>query len=339
MIPCISSAPSSSLTPIFDSSSRNPSAYSTSSVTSSARASCLATGKPAAARRANWPTTGSSARELRMMPSPDCSSASSAMKNRWSLSIAASRSAFDRSSGFRLPNASTGLPAFRSRRARSNRSSTCFCGAISATSSASTRSITTWSTVDFPLLLRSAETRTACTISSIAWFEMLPRCVRSTPANRRAACSSVVASSARITGSTASGAFDRPRPAASRAATSLLPSASSSAFTADAPPPAGILSMASFCAATFLLFASAPNGFASDSGMRAPRSVSTADCATAMSLPFASSMSCSITFSVPLASLCATSRRSAATAASRIGRGSSSLVNSTSSFCVLGRAR
>ena len=58
-------------------------------------------------------------------------------------------------------------------------------------------------------------------------------------------------------GSTASGAFARPRAAASRAVGSSPPSASTSALTADAPPPAGSRSIASFCAATFFDFASA----------------------------------------------------------------------------------
>jgi hypothetical protein len=54
--------------------------------------------------------------------------------------------------------------------------------------------------------------------------------------------------------------------------------------------------------------------------------VSTAACATATSSPSASSISASIAFSVPRASLAATIRLRAAIAASRIGRGCSAPV-------------
>ncbi|MCX5741686.1 MAG: hypothetical protein NT062_04200 [Proteobacteria bacterium] len=111
-------------------------------------------------------------------------------------------------------------------------------------------------------------------------------------------------------------------------------------MTADAPPPAGSRSIASFCAATFLDLASSPNSLARFSGIRAPRSVSTAACATAGSSTSACSISALMTFSVPFASLWATIRRRPAIAASRIGRGSSaSVANLSSMVCVDGRAR
>ena len=263
-----------------------------------------------------------------------------ARKKRWSSSIAASRSAASAAAACRAPNASTGLPALRSRRARSNSSSTWRCGrdvGEQLGEHALERAIGRPS----PCRGRSRWlARRARPAPRSPALDTWPRCARRRRRSGARPPARSRASSARASGSTASGALARPRAAASRAVGSSPPSASISALTADAPPPAGSRSIASFCAAAFFDFASAANGLASRSGIRAPRRVSTAACATARSLAVGVRRSAPRSPSrCPSPRCAATIRRSAAIAASRIARGDPRGVGDAAAASDDGRAR